>query len=388
MTRKRALWALSILAVMALATLIARNTYWEDVKVPTPLRGDARVNPFYAAQRFVERLGARTSWDRALGTPPPSNAVIVLSGWHWSIGRGRQTALQRWVESGGRLVVDNNLIDPNGEFEEWSGIVREYPKIDEPAASGARSSHEQAGCRPVYTSPEARSNLNLLCGFDESWLESKRTVAWAVRDTKHAQVMRVDIGRGSITVINASPLRYRQLFDGDNGRLIVAATELRHGDEVHFLSEDEYPGLLRLMWRRGAPVVAIGLALVGLLLWRSSVRFGPLASSPPLARRSLADQIRGSGRFALQYGREALHAAGLRALDEAARRRISHYSTMKLQERSAVLARATGFDREALFASAQLSSDRTVSEVQQTLALLEAARRQILQRHAPDDGTR
>jgi hypothetical protein len=200
--------------------------------------------------------------------------------------------------------------------------------------------------------------------------------------------MRVAIGRGSVTVINSSPFRHRQLFDGDHGYLFVAATQLRRGDEVHFLSEDDYPGLLTLMWRRGAPAVASGLALVGLLLWRGAVRFGPFAPSPPAARRSLADQIRGSGRFALRYGGQALHAAGVRALDEAARRRISHYASLKLHERSAALARVTGFDREALFAAVGLSSLRPSGELHRTLALLEAARREILRRHAPDDGTR
>lgn len=383
MTAKRASWVLAIVALAMLGTWIARNTYWDGIKVPMPPKGEALVNPFYAAQRFAEKLGARTSWDRALGATPRSNAVIVLSGWHWSIGRARRAALQQWVESGGRLVVDDTLIDPNGEFEEWSGIVQKYPEVDEntPKSPGRRPPAEPL-CRQVHEdgAESVGSDAIWMCDLGISWLESTRTVAWALRDTRHVQAMRVAIGRGSVTVINSAPFRYRKLFDGDHGHLFVAATQFRSGDEVHFMSEDDYPGLLTLIWRRGAPAVAIGLALVGCLLWRGAVRFGPPGPSPAAARRSLADQVRGSGRFTLRYGGQALHAAVVRALDEAARRRISGYASLPRDERSAALARVTGFDPAALSAAADVSRLRRAGELHRTLALLEAARRETLKR--------
>ena len=49
-----------------LVTWIASNTYWAEVTMPMPPKGEALTNPFYAAQRFAEALGARTSWDRQL----------------------------------------------------------------------------------------------------------------------------------------------------------------------------------------------------------------------------------------------------------------------------------------------------------------------------------
>jgi hypothetical protein len=138
-----------------------------------------------------------------------------------------------------------------------------------------------------------------------------------------------------------------------------------------------------LLWRRGSPAAAIGLALVGFLLWRGAVRFGPPAPSPASARRSLADQIRGSGRFALQCGGQPLHAAVVRALDEAARRRISRYASLQPDARSAAVARLTGFAPDALSAAVDPSRRRTAGEFHRTLTLLEAARRETLKRQAP-----
>jgi len=382
-TRGRAgIWALAAVTLALVLAWVARNTYWEDLKVPMPPKGEARINPFYAAQRFAEQIGAHSSWDRMF-TAPSSNAVIVLSGWHWSIGRARRASLEQWVESGGRLVVDDMLIDPSGEFERWSSVVQKYPEKNEEFKKAA----EGPSCREVreeFGSGSADGTVRdtfVICDVGISWLESPRTAVWALRDKTHLQSIRVRVGRGSVTVVNGAPFRYRELFDGDHARLLVAAAQLRRGDDVHFVSEDDYPSLLALTWRYGAPVVAIGLTLVTLLLWRGAVRFGPLSPPQSGARRSLADQIRGTGRFALLHGGgRSLHAACVRALDEAARRRISRYAVLTPEERSAALARVTGFDRDSLAAAIYHPGLRTGGELHRTLALLEAARRDISRR--------
>ena len=382
MKGKRWIWALVVVSVALFATWIARNTYWDDLKVPMPPKGEALVNPFYATERFAESLGARTSWDRSL-VVPPSNAVIVLSWWHWSVGRTRRAALQQWVESGGRLVVDNLLVDPADEFVQWSGIDHTYPQEEQ-----SKDNVERAWeCRQLQ---DDGGDALAVCDIGLSWLETKRDAEWVLRDKMHIQAARVRVGRGSVTVINSSPFRNRSLFDGDHGRLFVAATQFHRGDEVHFMSEDDYPGLLTLMWRRGAPAVAIGLVIVGFLLWRGAKRFGPLAPALIAARRSLADQIRGSGRFALHYGDgRSLHAACVRALEEAARRRISGYASLEPDERAAALARVTGFDRVSLSAAIYHPGRRTSGELHRTIALLEAARRETLKRRRNShDGSR
>jgi len=191
--------------------------------------------------------------------------------------------------------------------------------------------------------------------------------------------MRVQVSRGSVSVINATTLRSRHLFDGDHGWLFVTSSQLRRGDDMHFLSEDAQPSLLVLLWQRGGPVVVLTLALISLVLWRVGVRFGPLAAAQPAARRSLAEQIRGTGQFALrQGGGDALLAAALRALDEAAQRRIPGYARLSTKERASALARLTGFDLQALAAAIHRARLRRSHELRSTVALLEAARRQTL----------
>ena len=374
------------IGLTVLAVWVARNTYWDELDFPTAPRGEAARNPFYATQRFAEELGARTAWDRVL-TVPSSSSVIVLSSWNWNVNQTRRSALERWVESGGRLVIDSELTGDAADFEEWSGIVREYSDEDENADANAdQAAHAGQLPHPCHQLKAQKGDSidtrqYWLCDFDEeSFLSTERTAEWTLSYEGRAQAMRVAVGRGSVTVINASTLRYRGVFAGDHAWLFVAASQLRRGDDVHFLSEEEHPSLLALVWLYGRPVVLLTLTLIVLALWRGSVRFGPLAAAPPSGRRSLAEQIRGTGQFALRHnGGEALHSAAVRALDEAAQRRVAGYPSLSARERAEALADLTGFDRNALAAAIYHPGLRSPQELRSTIGLLEAARRMVQQ---------
>jgi hypothetical protein len=364
--------------VLALVVWIASNTSWVDVAIPMPPKGEARVNPFYAAQRFAETLGARTSWDRTLQVPP-SNAVIVLSEWHWSLSDVRRQALERWVESGGRLIIDASLADV-ADFERWSGIGRRYQD-----AAKVEEDHEKGIVQPRCEELEQRGDSNAapgtrtyqLCDFNQSsYLLTRNDPVWSLVNRIGIQVTRVGVGRGHVTVVNGWPFVRRAPLEGDHGWLLVAAAELRRGDVIHFLSEADHPSLLALTWDYGAPVVLCAAAIVALGVWRGSARFGPLAPVVDGARRSLAEQIRGTGHFAARHDSgDTLHAACVRALDEAAEKRLPGYRRLAGRERAEALARLTGFDGDALMTAIHHPSLRRDHELAGAIALLEAARR-------------
>ena len=146
-----------------------------------------------------------------------------------------------------------------------------------------------------------------------------------------------------------------------------------------FLTEDDHPSLLTLLWSHAAPVVTLFLAAVALFLWRGAVRFGPTVAPADPPRRSMAEQIRGTGRFVLQYGDGApLHAASARALTEAARRRVPAYGRLARKQRAAALGKVTGMDGDEIVSAVEDVSKRRAGELPNTLSLLETARRQLL----------
>jgi hypothetical protein len=348
--------------------------------IPTPPKGEAITNPFYAAQRFAEALGAATSRGHSPVVPSPPS-VIVLSAWHWDLSPERQAALERWVESGGRLVVDRLLSGDVTEFESWSGVTWDFNEAAADAYFARNDDEDRSSpeCSPVEEVASQSGASYALCGLSFSFVRTSQPLQWALRDATGLQAVRVGVGEGSVTVINVVPFTHRSLFDGDHAALFVAATRLQRGDQVLFLTEDDHPSLLALLWIYGAPSVALSLVLVAFFLWRGAARFGPMLALPEPRRRSMAEQIRGSGYFALRFGDGApLHEAAVRALTEAARRRIPAYSQLSRPQRAVALGKATGMDGDALVSAIDGVGTRGAKELPNTLALLECARRQLL----------
>lgn len=375
--------AVVVAAVGLLVTWIARNTYWEEVTVPMPMKGEARTNSLYAAQLLTEKLGATVAARHRLDSLPDANAVIYLSYWNWNLVGARREQLQRWVESGGRLVADSSLIGGEKELERWSGITRSVLPVDKEKRNDADDSEDDCADLDTETTvtPDASTTSvsYFICGIEPgSRLKSARRVTWLLSDAEGMQALRVDVGRGSVTLINGTPFDNSEIFDGDNALLFVAATRIDRGGHMLFLSEEEGVSLLELIWKHGAPVVLLSLGIIALALWRGSLRFGPPAGEADPARRSLAEQIIGTGRFTLRFGGgRALHAATVRALHETANRYVSGYGAMHSDARIAALASNTGMDESSLAEAINFSGPRGTGELRKVITLLESARRRI-----------
>lgn len=388
-----------IAAVLGIAVVfIVRRTEWKEVTIPSPLRGEAVTNPFYAAEKLATELGATTERRRVLGTLDDATDVLVLTNWHWSLIEDRRRLIERWVENGGRLIVDNTLIGTQA-FSEWSGVEWGYSSFDEEeteapdvdtdvdtvsyAAAGTGSCDFLEEAVPADRSREYPRAFSV-CKLDGySFLEAGRDIAWGlvgVENERPLQVVRVDVGEGSVTVLNFSSFGNRDLTEADHGELFVAATQLRTGTRIAFLSETEHASLLALMWMYGAPVIVLLALSIALMLWRTGVRFGPLIPATDTGRRSLADQIRGTGRFAIRLGDgKALHAATVRGLREAAQQRIPRYAALSEADRIAAVAARSGIDAATLASAVNATVPRRTTELAHTIALLENARRRILE---------
>jgi hypothetical protein len=377
-----------LVAVGLLAWLGSQMSF-KEIKVPVPLQGEAARNPFYAAIRLSEELGAQATWERVF-TQPPDESVIFLSAWNWTLSKTRRERLEHWVEAGGRLIVDGSMVGGFEEFERWSGIgeadeeiadEEEEQEEDEEVVDGDGDFLAQFRERMCTRLVEDVSERGFkVCGIEHSRsLTSSRKLLWALRDDRRIHALRTSVGRGSVTVINAVPFRFRGFLEGDHPTLFVRMAQLHRGDSILFLSEGDHDSLLRLLWRFGAPALLLLAGFVALSLWRAGARFGPPIPATMTARRSLAEQIRGTGQFALRFGNgRALHAATLRALRDAAVQRFPNYDQMASEARVAAIANACGTSADELGPAMNYSGARNSHELYDAIAVLESARRRLL----------
>jgi hypothetical protein len=421
MTRRWIIAGFVLAALGLLAYYIAQVTTWREVTIPTPLRGEAAVNPFYAAGELVDELGGVATWRRDLNEMPDPSSVLVISGMHWDVSDARRRRIERWVESGGRLVVDGTLLGVDA-LESWAGLRSDYFETEaretEESVSdteGDAQPAERAG-EAVVTDTGAETNENTKDHDDTSrddespagptagchqfrhapiaadravpreWTyceaqDAQRFVAsgrvsWGLRDEFGYVAARLPKGRGSVGLVQGEPFSWREVQRVDHALVLLEAMQFRRGDRVLFLSADREQSLLELAWRHGWPVVCVGLLAALLALWRAGARFGPPVPEPDAARRSLGEQILGTGRFIMRSGgTRTLHTAALKATDDLAQRRLRNYARLDEAGRCRALAEASGIEVAKIHAARDWARTARSHELPAAIACLESVRR-------------
>jgi hypothetical protein len=414
-TRGHAQAALAALVLAGAGTWLTFNTEWTDVEVPPELRGPAKTDPLYTFKRFSAALGAELSTPDNLDRLPPPGATLVLSSWFWDLFPQRIAALQRWVEAGGHLVLPS--YEYYGPELAWTTIESVPPpalKAPRPAPAASSSDDDEdesdaeetnatpaprpspprragapitlprtkpVGCpklsEPASVPPAFGVHRNYAtCQGSAAILKSGSPAQWAVDNARGHVALRVAVGKGSVTATNMRlPIYGTTLLENDDALLLTAALRLARGQQLWVVVNETRPPLLTVLWQHGAPVILLGALALVLALWRSGTRFGPRLPATPTARRSVAEQIRGTAAFIAHRGGRALHHAQLRALDSCARSRVQGYDALIVGERAAVLAPLVGVDAHTL---ARAMNPELSKHLPSALALLETARRRLL----------
>ena len=162
----------------------------------------------------------------------------------------------------------------------------------------------------------------------------------------------------------------------DHALALATALQLEAGAPVWLVTEEARPNLLAWLWSNAWVAVLLVLAAAAAWLWRAAVRFGPVGATPQPQRRSMKEQVAGTGAFLRQHGTAALHAAQLRALLETARARLPGFASLDAAAANLAIAKATALDAAAL-ARACKPGRRSPDRLPADLELLEAARRRL-----------
>ena len=293
--------AVAMLAGLAVAWFL---TNYEKVpgKEHVPASGEARLREFLAAERFAERMGLPSRELRSLPDLDglPRSSVLVLPKGRQAIDAQRLARLLGWVQRGGHLVVEAELLGVDDPLLAALGVTREGRKpFVKPLVAeidGQRLSVSFRGATALKSSIRPRLEVaDQVVGFP--WGKGWVTVATTL-----------DFARNDLIGANDHAALLWKILT------VVPATRL----EVFF--RPERLSLWRFLTQHAAPALLAGAGLLALWLWRLAPRFGPVPADPPPARRRLLEHLRASGRYLWSQGlRGALAAA---ARDAALRRLV------------------------------------------------------------------
>ena len=416
--------AMAVLAA-AIAGWVVHETRWVEIVVDEDERGAAAADPAYTLRRIMEASGATLETRTSLEPLPPPNATLLLNSSFWNIFPGRAERLKAWVQNGGHLVVQGMHENADKDLR-WLPISFVVPKPRRPASApgdvvgatlppakdadadktpATRPEHDEpfdhpfkgahrgqwGGCqdfRETTTTPEPAYQPGRVyrgCTIVRAVRAvNPATPAWSLVDGKQGVLaMRVPYGRGSVTGVSfLAVLDNRSLLQADNGLIVSAILQAEPGRAVWIVEDESREALPLWMWHEARTPTLLILAAVLLSLWRLLPRFGPREAVAPQARRSMGEQVSGTGQFIAGADPRALHDATKTAFEAVGRARIDGWPGRDDAGRVAALADALApavtLDQAALLAALTPPPSATPGQILAAIAVIEQARRTLL----------
>ena len=427
MSRRALVPALVSVLVLALIGWVVHNTRWEEVEVDDQTRGAAAADQDYALRRILTAAGATLHVRTSLEPMPPAGATLLLESSFWNIFPERDARLKGWVESGGHLVGGTgvNLAHETPDLawvplstaqriarsRESSGRASPPAIVASEAGTGGsvprpkapelfRARRASSSCHDftetdttatpayepgrVFRGCAAPIEIHVLGSTPPTWTLA---IAPGARVPFTAQsrtlATRVAVGRGSVTKMTPFMDDWNHaLLEGDNALIVAAILQAAPGRAIWIVRDEAREPLAAWLWHEARTPSLLALAAIALALWRLMVRFGPREAVPPRARRSMGEQVRGTGHFIAGTDARALHAATRQAFEAVARRRVEGWAELddaaRIEALAASLPHPQAIDRAALRASMNIGGGATPAQVVAAIAALEQARRALL----------
>jgi hypothetical protein len=306
-------------------------------RVWTGFQGEAKRNPWYAAEQLIARMDGRVHAAKSVPALKalPAEGVLFLPRRLGAINRDEQLKLLQWVEAGGHLIVE-----------------AEAPRQPDPILDALGMNRKMVDTRRAARFAEAMfpGATTALKVEISQWrtLEAK-DAAFALKGRDATWLVHAKRGAGRVTALTdlnfAGNMQIRHF---DHAEFLWQLTQLspRPGAVAFFHSPVKL-SLAAWLLEHAWAVLAAAALLLAAWLARIVPRFGPVAPDPEPARRRLLDHLRASGRFqwAAGGGRELAEAARDAALRRVMRA-LPDFAALDADARAARLVAQFGLTPE------------------------------------------
>ncbi len=327
-------------------------------EIPLGYRGEARLNPYLAAERYLESKGWSADSSRTWSNDDRETSVIFMPGSFLQTKGMARRALE-WISEGGTLVLTISGGEPerNDFTDSWSGPVAEegdFAGLDElyelfGVAVSYRDEPDFEGEAVEEDGPLSRSWEVARTGrdFGEMALEFEGNAVltiesgwtWIPEMAGGSRMVGSGYGEGEIIFLaHARPLRSPYLARADHARFLeYLAANQREGKLVFLYgSSTSFFGLL---WKKGWMVVIAGLGALAAWLWMRIPRFGPVLRDRDVKPVKYGESLTAAARFLWRTG-------SLASLIRPLRERIELENEGEVETFYARLAEQSGMTRE------------------------------------------
>lgn len=284
-------------------------------------KGAARLNPWLAAEKMLNRMGTPAAVRGSLGVLPGRFTALVVP-LEAITSRGIASQLLGWAANGGHLVVPCAGAD---RFRnDWRDGKVQPPGKYEPLL-------EELDVKPSDAFPKSPCDVVLGNGPVLS-LQCKDKVSLDLRSSYQPDVLAgsertaclasFPYGTGRVTLLaSATPFRNRWIGEADHAAILYNILQLGGSSAVVFINRTKvnlWEMLVQYAWM---PLIA-AILLIALWLWRHLPRFGPALPASNGGLRDFGTQLDEAGAFLrARAGPAPMLAAARRSVLHAAEQR-------------------------------------------------------------------
>ena len=312
-----------IIVLASLAIVIIYIIYWffshfERVprQVEVGYQGEARDNPFLAAQRLLERMGTTVKTVIHLPeitTDLDTQDTLVLLEYGSFLTDTETRQLLEWVDAGGHLIMVSEILHEKERTDEKDPLLTEL-RIHQ-----YQNNLELTEIKQVSPTKVAWVPYHLQVAFNPNYyLEpTYYDPVKEISDEYGTHLLFYYFGTGMITVLSDMEfIENDQIGQYDHAQFLWLVIHFERSSETIWMvhppiqeleiPEEKIPLLWEPLWRNMPTIIISILSLILFWLWLASRRFGPLLPPPPRARRRLLEHIEASGQFLWRQNQAAI----------------------------------------------------------------------------------
>ena len=317
MSRREILIGLLIVAIGASAVIWFLSTHEKvTVTVHTGFQGEARRNPWLAAQRLLDSYDRPATEIRKLTqlNSLPPRATLVIPKAHFTITGHLRSEITNWVRQGGYLIVEAEYPLQDDPLVDGFGVNRQRVELDQDVRSSNPDKQAAHNDVELITLPDAITTARVRL---DPFMVLNSEQAWYHYDGQYGTyLLTKPVGRGVVTIVNDLDFaRNSYIGELDHAQFFLDLVRLRGkfaastgnapptgADHVLIFNEPGKPSLLQWLRENAWAPLAGAAAAILLWLWKVVPRFGPIMPDIDRNRRRLLDHLRASGRFLWSNG--------------------------------------------------------------------------------------
>ena len=352
---------------------------------PIGYRGEARVNPYLAAETYLSEKGYDVESSRTWSNYRYETDVIIMPG-SFLETKGMGIRGLEWIENPGTLILTveggepdrNDFTDLSTGFgffdeEEFLGLdylfetlgveVNELPLSEGPEEEVAEVGHLARPWEVVRTKDSFGGHeLEFEGGVS---LSAQVGYNWTRERGERSRMVSVGFGAGEVIVLaHARPFRNPYLSRADHADFLEYIADNYAVGNIVFLygSSTSFFGLV---WKEGHMAVVAGLILLAAWLWMRIPRFGPILQDNAIQRRPYGESLKASARFLWRGGQLEVLLRPLRARLE----KENQGDPTTLYDR---LAEESGLDREEVAEALTINPPKDPGHILKVVQKLQA----------------